>query len=187
MAATPSVKITKTFTYRGVSRRFSNRYHLAGGTPPDTAHWIALMDSIVAFEAAIYASSVQIVAGTAYAAGSEVPVASKTYSTNGSGTFTSAQSNPGDVAALVRYATAARSSKNHPVYLFNYYHGAWSVSGNADVINVNQKSAMSLYAGRWISPGFSDGTTSYTRAGPNGAAATGAIVEDFLTHRDLPR
>lgn len=187
MAATPSLKVTKTFSFLGVNRTFSNRYHFNGGTPADTAHWTTLSDNVVNAEKAIYSNWVTITQTTGYAAGSEVPVFSKTYSTAGTGTYTANPRAPGDVAILIRYATTARTSKNHPIYLFNYYHGAYTngVAAN-DVPMTTQATAMGTYASSWIS-GFSDGTTTYTRAGPNGASAVGSVVEQFLTHRDLPR
>lgn len=186
MAATPSIKVTKSFTYRGVTRRFSNRYHFNGGTPADSAHWTTLSDAVVTAEKAIFGSAIQIVQTTGYAAGSDVPVFTKNYTTNGT-LATSGQQAPGDVAALVRYSTTARTTKNHPIYLFNYYHGAWVAAGGTDTLLAAQSSAMATYGGSWVSPGFSDGTNSYVRAGPNGATAVGVIVESYVTHRDLPR
>jgi hypothetical protein len=190
MAATPSLKVTKSFTYRGVTRQFSNRYHFNGGVPADAAHWTTFSDAVVTAEKAIFAPAVTIVKTTGYLAGSEVPVFTKTYSTAGTlstGTCTIA---PGDVAALIRYATTARTSKNHPIYLFNYYHGAYTLAGgggNQDSLCTAQATAMGTYAGVWIGAGFSDGTNSYVRAGPNGATAVGQLVEALVTHRDLPR
>lgn len=189
MAATASIRVVKTMTYRGVPRTFSNRYHLAGGTPPDSAHWTTLSDAIVAAEAPIYDSAVTITATFGYAAGSEVPVFSKTYSTAGSMAATTNRC-PGDCAALVRYATAARSSKNHPVYLYNYYHSVFAAGNTAatvDNLYSVQATAMGTYAAAWIGAGFSDGATTYHRAGPNGATATGQLVEAKITHRDFPR
>jgi hypothetical protein len=186
MAATPSIKVTKSFSYRGVTKTFSNRYHFNGGTPADSAHWTTFSDAIVTAEKACYNSTVTIVKTTGYAAGSEVPVFTKTYSTAGTSTWTGNAQATGDSAILVRYSTAARTSKNHPVYLFNYYHGAYAnATTTGDVASTTQTGQFDAYAGVWIGAGFSDGTTSYNRAGPNGATATGKLVEAMLHHRDF--
>ena len=107
MAATPSIKITKQFTYRGVARHFSNRYHFVGGTPADNAHWTTLSDAIVTAEKVIYTSVVTIVSTTGYAAGSEVPVFSKTYSTAGTRTLVGVR------APIGRLEQAFRSHELH--------------------------------------------------------------------------
>lgn len=186
MAATPSVKIIKTFTFKGQIRRYSNRYHFNGGTPADDTHWHTLFDNIVAAEKAMLTGDETIVEAIGYAAGSDVPVSSKTYST--AGTLSSSSSLPaaGEVAGMIRYSTAARTSKNHPVYLFNYYHGVRiSAISGGDGWYTTQHAAAGTYAAAWIA-GFSDGTNTYVRAGPNGAAATGYYIDTYLTHRDFP-
>jgi hypothetical protein len=188
VAATPSVRVVKSFLFKGGTRLYSNRYHFNGGTPADATHWHTLMDNIVnAEKAALYANST-IVECLGYAAGSDVPVATKVYSTAGTHTGTGGNEAPGECAALVRYSTAARTTKNHPIYLFNYYHNALLTTSGAsgqDKLLASQATSFATYASSWIS-GFSDGTITAVRASPNGAAATGSIVEEWLTHRDFP-
>jgi len=186
MAATPSIKLEKSFSYKNQGRVFSNRYHFNGGTPADATHWHTLMDNVVTAEKALFPASCKIVAAVGYAAGSDLPVASKTYTTTGTNAASGTQA-PGDTVMLLRWATAARSIKNHPIYLFNYYHGAVmrAETNDNDLVASAQLTALATFSAAWIA-GFSDGTLTLVRAGPNGATATGALAEEFLTHRDFP-
>lgn len=146
------------------------------------------MDAIVAAEHPVHNPSVVIVEAVGYAAGSDVPVAQKVYSTAGTLTGVSLSAvAPGEAAALVRYSTAARTTKNHPIYLFNYYHHCLTLAGGAaqDTLDTNERTALATYAAAWIA-GFSDGAITATRCSPNSAAATGSIVDEYVTHRDFP-
>lgn len=190
MATTPSIKVMKQSPYRGGVKDWSNRYHFNGGTPADGTHWHTLMDAVVAAEKEALKSTTTIIECVGYAAGSDVPVASKTYSVAGVLTLSTGQEHaPLEVAALLRWATAARTTKNHPVYLFNYYHDVKmnpTLSYGAESLAGDQGGALDTYANAWMS-GFSDGTHTLVRAGPNGATATGEFVQGYLTHRDFPR
>lgn len=184
----PSVKLTKSFTFKGGIRHWSNRYYFNGGIPPDATHWDALFDAIVLREKAALLGNNTIVQADGYLAGSDVAVRTKTYSTVG--TLTPGGSDhgcPGENVALTRYSTAARSTKNHPIYCFSYYHGTYyDGSVGPDKLSSTQKTALETYAGYWVT-GFSDGgAVTAIRATPQGHAVTGHLTEEWITHRDFP-
>ena len=186
MAATPSVRITKTLSWNGTVRRWSNRYHFNGGVPADDAHWHTFMDAIVAAESACLANWIEIVEAVGYPASSDIGVATKTYTTVGALTKGSNGESAGEVAQLIRWPTTARSSKNHPVYLFSYFHSPIMDPTDGDKAATGQHAAYATYAAQWVT-GFSDGTNTYVRAGPNGATGGTPYVAPYVTHRDFPR
>lgn len=185
-ASQASVKVVKSMQYRGQTKLWSNRYYMNQSSIDTQAHFNTLADAIVLAEKAIYSSDTTIVEVLGYNPGSEVAVWTKTYST--AGTYSTASPRaPGDCAALVRYATTQKSTKNHPIYLFNYYHDVFVQAAPAqDQIVATQVTAYGTYANAWVN-GFSDGVTTYKKAGPRGAVATGYVVESFVTHRDFRR
>jgi len=183
----PSIKIQKTMNFKGASHVWSNRYHFTGGTPSSDANWKLLSDAIVNLEKTIFVSNVTIVGMVAYAAGSEVPVSSKVYSTAGTLTGPSVPC-PAECVALARWSTASRSSKNHPIYAYSYWHAVHSSGGvptNYDKVDTTQKTAMNTYAAGWVS-GITAGGVTAVRATPAGHVATGVLIEQWITHRDFP-
>jgi len=187
VAPTPSIVVKKSTAYKGLTKVWSNRYHFNGGTPADAAHWTTFSDAVVTAEKAILTTQTTIVGTIGYAAGSDVPVFTKTYSTAGTNSAAGVIVQHLDVAALVRYATDQRTSKNHPIYLFSYWHNV--IANNAstpELLQTAQKTAMTTYATSWVT-GFSDGSLTLTRAGPNGVTGSTPVVEANCVTHQFPR
>lgn len=190
MAATPSLLVAYTVPDRDGIKTVTNRHHFLGGTPADIAAWHTLMDNVVADFKDCISTEAEIIRCDGYAAGSDVAITEKAYTQSGSVTIgdTGKCSTRGFECGLIRWSTDQKTSKNHPIYLFAYIHGmvTGGVSGtDAQQINGGQVSVLQDFASTWISPGYSDGTNSYTRAGPNGAAAIDFFVDNYLRDHDL--
>ncbi len=190
MAATQyRIKTVKTFPYRGDPvKTFSNSYYFDGGAPADSTAWHDLMDAVTALEKTIYLSAVHIVDAFGYGPTSDVAVASKSYALAGTLTASGASNTPGDCAICLRMATTKLSTKNHPVYVFSYFHEALYLgsSSDADTPHASQKTAIDNYGAAWQT-GITVGARTYKRTTPDGAATTGHFVDPWITHRDFPR
>lgn len=183
----PSIKILFSSFYRTGARTWSVRFHLdQAAAPADASHWAALALAIRNDLKGCFTSGCTIIGSVGYAAGSEVPVWSESVSVPG--TLVGGTPVPGDCAAMLRWSTTQRTSKNHPIYLFNYFHMPnWSGSGNSDLLWSTQQTALNNFAVKFASggAGFSDGTVTYHRAGPYGAVGQIGKCDTYIRHRDF--
>lgn len=184
-----SIKLTKKMTFRGDPvHAWTNRYYFDGGSPGSSSDWHTLQDALVLAEKAIFGSGITIIRADGYAPGSDVSVASQTYSTVGTLGATTAIDTPGECAFILRQATTKMSTKNHRVYVFSYYHGArWnSTGGNQDTLHGTVKTAVENWGNSWVA-GISVAGRTYKRCTPDGHLVTGASCDQFIGHRDFPR
>lgn len=197
VVATPdtrsSIVVIKSFTWRDAPRLWANRYHFDGPLSGTSAMWTALSDAVVAAESHGLTDRNTIketIVNDATTASSTNPhgdsVFTKTYSTAGLVSTAGDNQLAGESCAMLRYATDARSTKNKPVYLFNWYHGVASTSGaDPDTLLSGIPAAMLTYGAAWIA-GFSDGTNTRHRCGPRGAVALTRTCTSLVRHRDFP-
>lgn len=180
-----SLKVIKSFGYRGVTQQWSNRYYFSGAAP---ANWDDLIDAVVLIEKSQNTGMITFVSAHGYAPGSDVAVANKTLAGTGTLSFGDGTRTPGDCAAILRHATTKLSIKNHVVYVFSYLHGAQyqTSSNNVDVLHPTQKAAIEAGALDWVN-GFTVGGRVYKRTTPDGHLVTGRAVDQFIGHRDFPR
>jgi hypothetical protein len=182
-----SVQIVKSMSYRGSTKEWSNRWFFNQTTLPSDSDKNAIAATIFAQEQIQYTSAVTFVRHVWRAAGSDVPVFSNTLSGSGTLSLTSKARCPGDCASLLRFSTSQRTSKNHPIYLFKYFHDPiYLTSGSPDTLDTTQSGRI-LALGNMFVSGIVQGGVTYKVAGPHGAVGLGAFVEPLITHRDFPR
>jgi len=195
MAAQASITIIKDFSYRGALEEYSNTYHFTNDAPTTQAKWQTLADAIILAEKAIHLSTTRIIRVVGHKAGVKPRDFFHDYlalGTQVAGTLAlqaGNDENPGDVAGWVRWSTDQFTSRGKPIYLRSYYHNV--ASGNTrltcDTMSTTMKTAMETYATAW-NTGFSDGTTTHARSGPNGAVGlTPVLASQYVTTRTLER
>lgn len=187
VAATPSLRTVKSMAYRGGTKLWSNRYHFSTTSPINDTNLSLMLNALVAAEAVCFPSSVEIVQGIAYLAGSDLPEVTNTYTTAGSLSTTGGTEVPGDCAAVATFSTDQRSTKNHPIYLFKYWHGVYrDNAGVNDAMLTGQHTLFAAFAASLVSGiTFGGGVGEFSLAGPRGAAAQDSFVGAYIKHRDF--
>lgn len=189
MAPTPSLLVKYSVPNRDGVQTVTNRYHFSGGLPGDSAHWTTFADEVVDNLKTMLHDETTITDAIGYDAVADVAVFGKTYAVSGTQTIVSGTGAlPGFCCALLKWATSARTKKNHPIYLFSYVHGVPNRGLGAPDCNKLSTLAFSeaeAYAEKWWNTGFTDGVHVYRRAGPNGVTAISSTVDEYIRDHDL--
>jgi hypothetical protein len=174
-------------TYKGGTRTWSTRIYWSVAVNPTDAVWNALANDLDDFVTACITPRTTHKGYTCYDIGSDVPVYS--IERNAAGTFDPAtpQWNPLEVSILARYTTTQRTSKNHPIYLYQYLRDGMTQAGQPDreLANTDQKENVRQLCAALVD-GFVIGGSTYKKASRYGAVAQDVTVEQYLTHRDFP-
>lgn len=186
MATTASIKYRFSSEYKGGTRIWSTTFHVTGGAWQDQTHFDTFSDNAEAEILSATYPATTIVDATGYDPGSTLPVFTKTYNAAGTATFGGSSYPPLETALLLKWTTDQRSTKNHPIYLFNFIHGVpINASSTPEVPVTNATTHWNTRISDWVA-GYSDGTLTRRRAGPRGAVAQGGSVATYFTHRDFP-
>lgn len=182
-----SIRVDYQTAYKGGIRQWSNRFFLSSSVAMTGSVFDTLSDWLTNIMVSGITARTTIVGTVGYDAGSDVPTNSKTYSLSGSNTVTGGETLATlEVAALWRFATDARTSKNHPIYLFKYVHDQiLGTSSDREAMVSGRRTTQESLAGDLVT-GDTVGGTLYQLCGPFGAVALSSSVGQFFTHRDFP-
>jgi hypothetical protein len=175
-----------TMPYRGGTKTWSQLWHFNGGAWQDQTHFDTLSDNLWNEVKSVTLASVTLVETIAYNPGSSLPVYTKSYGAAGTYTDTSNPQAMGEVCMLWRFTTDQRSTKNHPIYLFKWFHHTQSDgSSSPDVLRSGIHSTCSSVISAIVA-GLSDGTLTRVYCGPRGAVAQSGTCESNLYVREFP-
>lgn len=181
-----SIKFVFTSPYEGGTKTWSTRFFVTGGDWQDQTHFNTFADAVQTDIRSATSTETTIVEAVGYNGGSFLPVYTRAYAHAGSVALVGPAFAPLECVYLLKFTTDARSTKNHPIYLYNYIHNAMIDSATtpetprADMLAVWNTRCNELVAG------YSDGTLTRKRCGPRGAVAQSGACETYLTHRDFP-
>lgn len=187
------VRLEQSFTYRGVAERYSNKYHLTGGTPASQAEWDAIVTALATAVKAALKTGTSIVYAAGYTGETGAAVFTKDYTVSPNtpiaGTYagTSGILAPGDAAAWIRWWAGQTNERGKKIYLRKYFHQVALAAGGGDTIEAAQKTAYGTLGALLVSGLTVTGYGGRTLCDKNGNAATSYNVPTYVTTRTLKR
>lgn len=180
------IKYTFSFSWRGQTKSWSQLWHFTQGAWQDQGHFNATSDAVWNLIKLAIPARNTLVTTTAYNPGSFLPVYTKSYGATGSYTDTANPQAPGEACMLVKFTTTQRTTKNHPIYLFKWFHGVQTDGATSpDLLRNGIQSTMQGNLNTLMA-GVSDGTLTRKYCGPFGAVAQTAAVNTQLHIREFP-
>lgn len=163
--ATTGLIVIKTFPYRGVQERWSNRYVFEGTPPATSVDWRTLFDLLVAQEKLLYSAITSVVAGYGYPDGN--PLSNSVWSVDmtvspntpvpGTLAAGSGLKIAGDQAFWVRWKLDKLNSKGKYVYLRKYFHDGLRDASNADAPYSTYQTALNAFGTKMRDGTFASG------------------------------
>src|ERR1700754_3988122 len=123
-----SLRLDKSFTYRGAPERFSNRYHFNGSNPASSAEWKAITDALVAQEKTLYPAGTTVIYAAGYTSDTGAAVYPRDYTVSpdtpvaGTLVTTGLTECPGDDSFWARWWCGQYNSRGKKIYLRKYWH-----------------------------------------------------------------
>jgi len=175
-----------SFSWRGSTHVWSQLWHVTGGSWQDQTHFNSFSDALWNEVKTITCARVTLVETVAYNPGSFLPVYTKTYGSAGTYTDTSNPQAGGEDCMLWKFTTDQRTTKNHPIYLYKWFHGTQTDGATSPD---SLRNGIHSTAGGVISDivaGLSDGTLTRKYCGPYGAVAQSGTCNALLHNREFP-
>jgi hypothetical protein len=189
MAAMPSIKWRLQIPREGGTKDWSTKMHFNGGFPANLSAATDLIVNMMADFKQGLREDVQVVDAVFYEDDTSPSVFTVPVATFGEILKSAGDPQAAIICALISWTTDARNSRGGPIYLRNFLHGAVCLGTDLEQLLALQKSKLQAFAGQFddSGAGYSDGTNTYHRAGPDGVAGLVGTCELFVSRRVMAR
>lgn len=189
MATPPTqagLKMVYSFNWRGTTKQWSQLWHWTEGNWASQGQFDTFATLLFNNLKTFTNPRVTFVEAVAYNPGSFLPVFTHVIGSPGTYAEGTPPEATGEACMLWKFTTDQRTTKNHPIYLFKWFHGV-QADGATDpdtLRNGTRTSAESVLT--TILAGLSDGTNTRHYCGPRGAVAQTGSVNTKLHMREFP-